>query len=123
MKWLFIIFTFISILIIIVFSIYFVKLNNLEEFYNHGYNTCIEVSKVKGNFAITKDNINSQAVSYLQSLYPEEVQSCIDNNGCFSSCGNPCNYVNPKDLNFIEIVKFKSNVCLTVCVPQCFYKL
>lgn len=113
----------ILVLIIGASGLYFVNINKLEESYSMGYNNCVEISNVRGNFAITKDNINGPSVSYLQGLYPEEVQSCIGKDGCFSSCGSPCSYINPEDLNFFEILKYKSKVCLTDCTAQCFYKI
>lgn len=114
----------IIILIVLIMGVgvlYFVNLNKVKDIYDKGYNNCIDDSNAQRMLSITKNNINNSAVNGIKETYGEEIDSCISQDGCFSTCGSPCSYINPKGLSFIEILKYESKNCLTVCEPQCFY--
>jgi len=122
MKLWFVVGIILLILTMAVSWLYFANLNKMEYFYDLGYNNCIDGANSQRIVSVTKDNVNNPKVNNLKELYGEEtINSCIDQDGCFSTCGNSCSYINPKDLSFIETLKYKSKNCLAVCEPQCFY--
>jgi len=121
------IFVIIIALIIIGFSsLYISNKTEMKNEYMRKYEQCIKFSKGNQIETITKDNINLNITWFirLKAEFEKEINSCIEEDGCFHTCGKSCNpdYL---EANFIDIINYRNHnkVCTLSCEPKCLYDI